>query len=208
MACLLPWRQPPISMPFLYPQGLQVSLLGLGHRYASSARRNQKRLRVKPDDSFTSATSPDYHADPVIHNPPSSAPSPYHTPPAFLPADDPRRTLHSQTFTHYNPYRDPTQPLPPLTRTASPPKKYHLKPADFEEIRRLRAEDPFTWTRKKLAEKYGCSQFFVGMVAETTEKKKKFEQEHLEKIKDRWGPKRRHAGEERLKRRQLIELDK
>ena len=82
-------------------------------------------------------------------------------------------------------------------------KKYHLTPADIEEIRTLRTEDPWKWTRKALAEKFECSQFFVGMVGEAPAKKKAFEEKKLEEVKERWGRRKRLAREDRGRRREM-----
>lgn len=176
--------------------------LPFSRRHASSARRTTKNLRVKPDSTFTSSIHPDKINDHIVFNPPSSAPSVYQTPVAFLPPDDPRRQLLAQSHSHSNPYSDPSRRLPPPMR---PPyeKKYHLGPDQIEEIRRLRAEDPFTWTRKKLAEKFDCSQFFVGMVVQASKERKEQQKQILENVKERWGRRRRYAREDRTKRREL-----
>lgn len=171
-------------------------------RHASSARRTTKNLRVKPDSTFTSSIHPDKINDHIVFNPPSSAPSVYQTPVAFLPLNDPRRQLLSQSHSHSNPYSDSNRRLPPPMR---PPyeKKYHLGPDQIEEIRRLRAEDPSTWTRKKLAEKFDCSRFFVGMVVQASKERKEQQKQILENVKERWGRRRRYAREDRTKRREL-----
>lgn len=201
MPLFLP-RRPPANLPFLFP-----SLAGLipytSRRHESSARRSTKRLRTKPDPSFTSSILPDQLNDHIVFNPPSSAPSPYHTPPAFLPPNDPRRKLLAQSHSHANPYESPDRRLPPYIKNHKPyEKKYHLGEKEFEEIRRLRAEDPVKWSRSKLAEKFGCSQFFAGMVAPNDEKARQ-EEKALEQIKERWGRKRRYAREDRTKRREM-----
>ena len=82
-------------------------------------------------------------------------------------------------------------------------KKYHLREKEIEEIRRLRSEDPYKWSRAKLAEKFDCSPLFVGMVAEATSEKKAAEQKRLEEIQAKWGKRRRYAREDRGKRREL-----
>lgn len=52
---------------------------------------------------------------------------------------------------------------PPLNpRTTSSPAQ--LTPAQIEELQRLRTQDPLHWTRKRLAERYGCSPYYVGIV--------------------------------------------
>lgn len=73
---------------------------------------------------------------------------------------------------------------PPLKKPYE--KKYHLGPKEFEEIRALRSEDPAVWTRTKLAAKFETSQFFIGMVCETTPERKAEMQTRLATIKGRW----------------------
>lgn len=197
---IVPFR--PLASPaFLTILSLRPSLL-FSKRHASSARRTTKNLRVKPDPTFTSSIHPDKIKDHIVFNPPSSAPSVYQTPVAFLPPDDPRRQLLAQSHSHSNPYSDPSRRLPPSMR---PPyeKKYHLGPDQIEDIRRLRAEDPFRWTRKKLAEKFDCSQFFVGMVVQASKERKEQQIQILKNVKERWGWRRRYAREDRAKRRKL-----
>lgn len=137
-----------------------------------------------------------------MFNPPSSAPSVYHTPAAFLPPNDPRRKLLAESHSHANPYDEPARRLPPPVRDTQE-KKYHLTPKEIEEIRHLRTEDPFTWTRKKLAEKYVCSQFFVGMVCEASKERKEQQKQIMEHVKEKWGRRKRYAREDRAKRREL-----
>ena len=82
-----------------------------------------------------------------------------------------------------------------------------MTPKEIEQIRRLKAQDPWTWTRKKLAEKFDCSQFFVGMVAEAPAEKKDAEVKKLEEVKKKWGRRRRYAREDRGRRRELWSKD-
>lgn len=49
-------------------------------------------------------------------------------------------------------------------------KKYHLTDAQIAEMRELRKQDPQTWTRKKLAEKFNCSELFVSIAAPTVKR--------------------------------------
>jgi hypothetical protein len=72
----------------------------------------------------------------------------------------------------------------------------------MDQIRHLRLSDPDTWTRVKLAEKFGCSQFFVGMVVKAPEKAERVEQEH-QGAREKWGRRRREAREERERRKEL-----
>lgn len=189
------------AFPFLLPS-IVSSTSQVPRRHESSARRSTKRLRTKPDPSFLSSVSPNSIRDHIVFNPPSSAPSVYHTPAAFLPPDDPRRQLLALSLSHANPYEQPTRRLPPPVREPYE-KKYHLREAEIEEIRRLRTEDPFTWTRNKLAEKFDCSQFFVGIICEASKERMEQQKQKLESVKERWGRRRRYAREDRAKRRQL-----
>ena len=170
-------------------------------RHASSARRTAKKLRVKPD-SFSSSIPPENVNDHIVFNPPSSAPSVYHTPVAFLPPNDPRRKLLAQSYLHANPYGQSYKRLPPPVRVTQP-KKYHLGPEEIEEIRRLRAEDPFVNTRKKLAERFQCSQLFVGMICEASKERKDQQKQILANAKAKWGRRKKEAREDRAKRREL-----
>ena len=94
---------------------------------------------------------------------------------------------------------------PPLEKPRQ--KTYHLTAADIAEIRRLRAEDPFKYTRKMLAEKFKCTEFFVGMCAPANEERMEWAKANLEVAKGRWGPKRTRAREERTMRRELWNRD-
>lgn len=53
----------------------------------------------------------------------------------------------------------------------------------------------------KLAEKFGCSQFFVGMVVQARQKAAKVEKEH-EAMRKKWGQHRREAKEDRARRKE------
>ncbi|CDS09249.1 hypothetical protein LRAMOSA10609 [Lichtheimia ramosa] len=65
-------------------------------------------------------------------------------------------------------------PVPTKVQATAPPlrqpyeKKYNLSDAQIAEMRQLRQQDPTTWTRKKLADKFGCSELFVSIAAPTT----------------------------------------
>ena len=211
MSVYLP-RRMPTPLVFLYPRlSLCLSLPRTQCRHESTAKRTTKRLRTKTDPSFTPAAN-SHPTDHIILNPPSASPSPYHTPPAFLPRDDPRRTLLAESHKAANPYYDGSRNLPPLVnKNMQKEKKYHLGPAEIEEIRRLRQQDPWRWTRKALAERFQCSQFFVGMVGELVSvegvRKKSFEEKRMEEIRERWGKRKRIAREDRGRRRQLWERD-
>lgn len=91
---------------------------------------------------------------------------------------------------------------PPVTKDGSLKyeKKYHLTAEDFDEMRRLRQDDPYTWTRNKLAERFNCSPLLVMMVAKNHEKGKVHER-MMEEVKSKWGRWKREAREDRQRRR-------
>ncbi|KAK7541926.1 mitochondrial 54S ribosomal protein mL58 [Phyllosticta citribraziliensis] len=96
---------------------------------------------------------------------------------------------------------NPAQKLPPPLRQPYE-KKYHLTETDVAEIRRLRASDPVTWSRQKLADKFECSPFFVGLVAPAPEHAQR-KADEVEELKKRWGPRRRAAREDRKRRKEM-----
>lgn len=171
-------------------------------RHQSSSRRTTKRLRVKPDPSFTALVPPEKINDHIVFNPPSSTPSVFHTPAAFLPSSDRRRQILAQSHGYANPYDQPTRRLPPPVR-APYEKKYHLNEDDITQIRQLRTQDPVKWTRPKLAVKFDCSQYFVGLVCQTSEEVMEMRKRELEEVQRKWGPKKQSAREDRKKRRML-----
>ncbi|KAF1972040.1 hypothetical protein BU23DRAFT_555549 [Bimuria novae-zelandiae CBS 107.79] len=189
-------------------------------RHESTTRRHKKLLTVQQAPLYT----PNRPEPTLIFNPPSSAPSAYHTPLKFLPQNDSRRALYASFLststqaahrTQTSPVTAPGTPLstlsflPPKPSAALPPavrtpyeKKYHLTDVEIKEIQRLRTEDPVRWTRVRLAEKFGCSQFFVGLVAKNEAKAEKVSQEH-ERARSKWGTRRREARHERERRKEL-----
>ncbi|KAF2718768.1 hypothetical protein K431DRAFT_287371 [Polychaeton citri CBS 116435] len=178
-------------------------------RQNSSFRRTRKALRVNPDESFLPSKTES--SDHIIFNPPSSAPSVYHTPSKFLPKNDPRRKLHLYTrlstsnvapaasALKANPASESSSSKVPSLPSAVRPeyqKKYHLTQEQIDEIKRLRAEDPRQWTRVRLAEKFQCSQFFVSLCCCAPQIKAERERD-LEEIKKRWGRRKTEAREDR-----------
>lgn len=189
-------------------------------RHESTTRRHKKMQALHPSPSYASNATTSAH---IIFNPPSSAPNVYHTPLKFLPKNDRRRQLYSaamasstqtalstrmpvtaQTGTPLSvapfPPPKPSASLPPPVRVPYE-KKYHLTDVEIAEIRSLRSSDPDWWTRERLAEKFGCSQLFVGLVCKAPEKAKAVERQHQE-ARERWGRRRREAKEDRYRRRE------
>ncbi|PYH41144.1 mitochondrial 54S ribosomal protein mL58 [Aspergillus saccharolyticus JOP 1030-1] len=188
-------KRPFLTLPFLLPSSCEVLSL-TPRRSQSSYRRTKQRLRVKPDASFGSFSS-HVEREHIIHNPPSSAPSVYHTPAKFLPSDDIRRSLCTDSSIAHE---DPAA-LTPLNESPGP-KRYHLNPSDVLEIRRLRTSDPMTWSRSKLAKRFDCSPLFISMVCGASPEKKEMQKQVLEAVQSRWGTKRRMAREDRKLRKE------
>lgn len=202
-------------------------------RSLHSGRRTRKLLNLPPAPFFggalditgssgrsrTSSIPAPPPNDHIIYNPPPSAPNIHHTPLKFLPPTDIRRRLaaYNPTATTPSP-SNPTStsttpsssiwpehvPLPPGVFKTINPKKYHLTPVDFEEMRKLRKEDPSNWTLNRLADRFQCTNFFAGKVTAgiiSEEYRKEAFAEHVANRK-RWGVRRRKAKEERVRRRE------
>ncbi|RAL08423.1 mitochondrial 54S ribosomal protein mL58 [Aspergillus homomorphus CBS 101889] len=188
-------KRPLLSLPFLSPSSCELMPL-TSRRSQSSYRRTKQRLRVKPDASFGPSMT-QVQGDHIVYNPPSSAPSVYHTPAKFLPNDDIRRSLRTDASVTHRNSTDITSPneTPGL-------KRYHLNPSDVLEIRRLRTSDPLTWSRSKLAKRFDCSPLFISMVCGASPEKKEMQKQVLEAVQSRWGTKRRMAREDRKLRKE------
>lgn len=185
-------RRPLLSLPFLLPSWSEQGTV-VGRRYQSTYRRTKQRLRVKPDASFRPSTLP--HEE-IVFNPPSSAPTAFHTPSIFLPEGDKRKTLTDHASDNIIP-----ENLAPAT-TKPQEKLYHLTKEDVQEIRKLRVEDPVTWSKYKLARRYECSAYFINMVCRDIPQKYEIQKKVLDAVTSRWGAKRRMAREDRKLRKE------
>ncbi|KAF3932225.1 hypothetical protein ABW20_dc0110358 [Dactylellina cionopaga] len=160
----------------------------------------------------------------IIHNPPAAAPTPHLTPKLFIPQDDPRYSAPSPTAiltTAPALAVEPIAPRPQLTGSDGetspdklPPaltrpyqKTYHLSETDIQKIQRLRKSNPDKYSRNALAKMFGCSEFFIGMVAPTTDERKAKMLKKTEEVKEKWGKIRTFAREERSRRRVLWSKD-
>lgn len=168
----LPSGTPASRLHLLGPTTSATSaLLPSGARQKSTSARTRRALRVPPHPSFLSSNIDGVarpREDHIILNPPSSAPSVYHTPFKFLPKSDPRRranlasALFSQSTTiqynsssssNSNPDPSPSNnnPAEPTTTTATGPSvadlpvvnKLDLQPKNHsvtrEDIEQMRA---------------------------------------------------------------------
>lgn len=137
----------------------------------------------------------------VVHNPPSSAPSPFQTPSAFLPANDPRRQIvWNQAQKDVQEGRRDIANMPALS--VEKEKQYHLTAEDIAEIQKLRLEDPSKWTRKALAAKFQCSPFFISMVSKPDAGRLQEMNSVLETIKSEWTEHRKESRRDRARRRE------
>jgi hypothetical protein len=92
-------------------------------------------------------------------------------------------------------------PLPPPISAPYLPATA-LTQEQVEEVRRLRREQPFKWSLRKLAKKFQCSYRLIAAIQISKEANEK-EIEDMEKIKDRWSERRSKARVDRARRREL-----
>lgn len=156
-------------------------------------------LKIPPHPSFL---TPSNGEQAIIFNPPSAAPNVYHTPFKFLPKTDPRR---QSNLTHLLGVSADSHRLPPAaTKTSEIQPKRNVSLEEVDEMRRLRLEDPRTWSVTALAKKFDCTKYFVMMCCKSSDDHRQSEKARLEAIKARWGPIRKKAREERQKRKVLL----
>lgn len=186
-----------------------------------------------PPPSLAKSVSPVSSVLPhIIHNPPAAAPTPLITPRLFIPQGDPRYSapapsaiVTSRPLTNPHPALSTeisaatenevssapeTPPEDALKKARLPPalrqpykKTYHLSEDQIKKIQELRGKNPNVWTKRRLAQEYGCSELFISMVAPTTAERKKEMEGKLEEVKKGWGRIRTFARQERARRREL-----
>lgn len=150
----------------------------------------------------------------ILYNPPSSAPSVYHTPFKFLPKSDPRRRQNltslfsrasssSSTTTAVAP-GEPGAPALRHSNYQPAAKAYHLTQDDVAEIRRLRQLDPIEWSVHRIAQHFECSPIFVMMVVRSSQEHQQQVKERVEAARSRWGAIRTKARVDRVKRREML----
>ncbi|KAK8150603.1 hypothetical protein G3M48_000821 [Beauveria asiatica] len=176
-----------------------------GHK---TVARTKRALKIAPHDSFLpDRTAPFPAADSIIYNPPASEASPAHTPFLFLPSSDPRRAaaarMRKTTGLGGSAPQTPNGVAMRYSHRADEPK-YHLTAEQVQEMRRLRSEDPLTWSVIALARKYNCSQVFVQIAAPAPASHKAWLENQKRKQEDRWGNKKTAAREERKRRAELM----
>lgn len=129
----------------------------------------------------------------VSENPSPAAPSAYETPNAFIPKSDTRVYKKEQKWD--------VESMP--VASPLPRRTYHLTDKDFIEIQRLRDSEPEKWTRKALAEKFGVSEFVIGLASRPNEARDAEMQERLATIKEMWTDKRARARNHRQRRKEF-----
>ncbi len=201
------------------------------YRHASSRRRLKKALNIPPHPSFLDTFSKGGSAssETIVINPPSSAPSVYHTPFKFLPKEDPRRRANlaslfssARSASTTIAYNDPNlhglaaaagttpgdTPLPPRFMTKNDaellPTRHHLTEEDVAEMRRLRAEDPETHSVVALSRRFKCSKLFVLMCCQASRDHQQRRKEEKLGIINRWGPRKQAAVNERRRRLDML----
>ncbi|KAM5352662.1 hypothetical protein ACJ41O_005384 [Fusarium nematophilum] len=175
-----------------------------GHK---TTARTKRSLKIAPHGSFLPDRSAAFPAsDSIIYNPPASEASPLHTPFLFLPANDARRAAITRLrHTPGSPVAPPAEgKLPPAMKYARRDPNYNLTAADIQEMKRLRAEDPVTWSVNNLAEKFGCSTVFVKMAAPAPVEHLKNLKAKQERREARWGTIRANAREDRKRRTGML----
>ncbi|KAL7810308.1 mitochondrial ribosomal protein subunit L20 domain-containing protein [Trichoderma aethiopicum] len=181
-----------------------------GHK---TTARTKRSLKMAPHDSFLPSRSTAFPAaDQIIYNPPASEASPEHTPFLFLPRNDPRRLAILRLRSNNNSSSQPSASsssaadgdLPPEMRYKRRQPKYNLTKEHIDEMRRLRAEDPLTWSVQRLARKFECSTVFVQMAAPAPEEHLRWLRGKMERKMERWGPIRAAAREDRKRRAEML----
>ncbi|VUC34779.1 unnamed protein product [Clonostachys rosea] len=182
-----------------------------GHK---TTARTKRSLKIAPHDSFLpNRSQPFPAADQIIYNPPASEASPEHTPFIFLPPNDPRREA-IQRMRLSSPEAlgsvagasavGNDEDLPPAMSYPRRRAQYNLTEDDMAEMRRLRNEDPLTWSTAALARKFKCSPIIVSIAAPAPDQHKKWLKEKEERRRERWGPIKTQAREDRGRRAEML----
>lgn len=180
-------------------------------RTKATAARTRRALNIPPHPSFLTADARGGglgQEDTIIFNPPSAAPSVYHTPFKFLPRTDPRRranlaSLFEKQFSSpsaTNPGDVPV--IPGGERVVA--DRGPITREEVAEMRRLRSEDPHRWNVHNLSVKYDLPRGFIMACCQAPKEKIEFERRKMELIQARWGPAKKKAHEDRLRRREML----
>ncbi|KZL68621.1 60s ribosomal protein [Colletotrichum incanum] len=206
--------RPATALATLLRQQTATTVSAVPRRGHKTFSRTKRSLNIPPHPDFLPSTPA--AGDTIIYNPPSAAPSVYHTPFKFLPPSDPRRRANlSSLFANSSAATSQTtssgssstaRPLPPALNVPSrgSQPRYHLSREDVAEIRRLRAEDPGFWSVTALARKFDCSETFITICTPAPREHKERLERKLEGVKSRWGSIRTKAREDRSRRKEML----
>lgn len=178
-------------------------------RHKATFSRTKRALNIPPHPSFLAADAAS-EQDTIIFNPPSAAPSVYHTPFKFLPKTDPRRraNLASLFESHFGGRAAAAQAVStsdlPVIAEHKHTDRGPITREEVEEMRALRASDPHTWTVRNLGVKFDLPMGFIMACCQAPREKIEFERRKMELIRQRWGPAKRKAMEDRARRRQML----
>ncbi|KAF3760759.1 hypothetical protein M406DRAFT_47159 [Cryphonectria parasitica EP155] len=174
-------------------------------RTKATASRTKRALNIPPHSSFLAATEAGIEQDTIVFNPPSAAPSVYHTPFKFLPKNDPRRRANLASLLSSSSLQKTE--IGDLPEVAAPKAMFDRDPItkeEVEEMRMLRSTDPYKWSVKALSEKYQIPTGFVVACCQAPREKIDFERRKFELSQQRWGPTKRKAMEDRHRRNQML----
>lgn len=179
-------------------------------RHKATAARTKRALNIPPHPSFLTPDAA-LEQDTIIFNPPSAAPSVYHTPFKFLPKTDPRRraNLASLFERHFGGGGVPSETLPVVAwskekKATTVSDRGPITREEVEEMRRLRSEDPYKWTVRALSMKFDMPMGFIMACCQAPRSKIEFERRKVELMRQRWGPAKTKAMEDRERRREML----
>lgn len=194
-------RRAPTLLPSLAASLAMPAANTTPRRSHQTTSRTKRALRIRPHPSHLLRNNPASAADEIVFNPPESQPSPYHTPFKFLPPSDPRRANNLKLL--FGDKDGASDYVPPeMKRTWA--KSYHLTKEDVAELKKLRFEDPETWTVTKLAEKFKCSTKFVRIVGRVPVAFRDKVEENMKRKMATWGPRKLKAFHEKGERIRMI----
>lgn len=133
-----------------------------------------------------------------IHRPPPTAPTPHSL--TTAPSSPLLQTSTSPSLSTSS--ADGTS-LPPIIGSGPLEKRYHITPAQIDEMRALRASDPSKYTVNALAKQFDCTPAFVQMTAPASKERRAEVEGDLVEQKAGWGYRKRLQRDIRQKRREL-----
>ncbi|GKT91063.1 60S ribosomal protein [Colletotrichum tofieldiae] len=197
--------RPATALATLLRQQTATAVPRRGHKTFSRTKRS---LNIPPHPDFLPSTPA--AGDAIIYNPPSAAPSVYHTPFKFLPPSDPRRRANlSSLFANPSAATSQTtssgsssaaRPLPrPSTSPPAAPSRATTSLAKTSP--RSAASAPRT--RASGASPPSRANLHHHLHPAPREHKERLERK-LEGVKSRWGTIRTKAREDRSRRKEML----